>query len=237
MITIPDFNRSPYPYFLIGALTLGFILGNVFMKLRGINKLTRFYITFITLVAVLSFTFSYTAKGGMDLRSLSFDGIFGGAGFLCGIFASACIFKDDNISILTSWIGVAPLMYSISKIGCLLAGCCRGFCYDGPMDLIYHNSGTTGYFPVQIVESLCFLIVFLLWFLLFLKRKDSFKSIFLIIYLSVAIRFVTDFFRLSHQDKILSGTQLILLFGVSIVIIVNILIIKKWIRSKDYGRK
>ena len=54
-----------------------------------------------------------------------------------------------------------PLMYSIGKIGCFIAGCCYGINYNGLFKIIYKHSKSAPnnvyLFPVQLIESIIFL--------------------------------------------------------------------------------
>lgn len=93
-----------------------------------------------------------------------------------------------------------PLGHAIGRIGCMMAGCCHGFEYDGIFAIknSFINSGNR-YFPIQAVEALLNILIMLL--LLFLIKKEHPKHYILYCYLIMysIMRFCLEFFR---GDKI-----------------------------------
>lgn len=93
-----------------------------------------------------------------------YGGLIGGVlGALLGIRVAACPFRIAEYAI----VPFIPLGHAIGRIGCVLAGCCHGFAYDGPLALYYPHSlaGVSpqqGYFPVQPLESLVNITICLL---------------------------------------------------------------------------
>lgn len=89
-----------------------------------------------------------------------------------------------------------PLGHSIGRIGCLLAGCCYGFSYDGIFSVTSRLNIELGpYFPVQAVEATLNLLI--MGALLIYTKKNRAKycvtSLYLILY--SVLRFVLEFFR------------------------------------------
>lgn len=101
---------------------------------------------------------AFIQKG--DFRFLTsgivfYGGVIGGfVGALLGIrIAGTNILKVEH-----AVVPFVPLGHAIGRIGCVMAGCCHGFAYDGPLALYYPNSVAglspqQGYFPVQPLES------------------------------------------------------------------------------------
>lgn len=97
-----------------------------------------------------------------------YGGLIGGIlGALLGIRIAGCGVRTVERAV----VPFVPLGHAIGRIGCVLAGCCHGFPYDGPLALHYPNSVLSlppeqGYFPVQPLESLLNfgLCAFLLWY-------------------------------------------------------------------------
>lgn len=52
-----------------------------------------------------------------------------------------------------------PLGHALGRVGCLVAGCCYGVPWDGPLSVVYDHSPIApdgvALFPVQAVEALC----------------------------------------------------------------------------------
>ena len=73
-----------------------------------------------------------------------------------------------------------PLGHGIGRVGCVMAGCCHGFPYEGPFALYYPNSVAglspdQGYFPVQPLEALINvgICLILLWYEKRMKRPGQ----------------------------------------------------------------
>ena len=100
-----------------------------------------------------------------------YGGLIGGAlGALLGICIASCPFRIAEHAI----VPYIPLGHAIGRIGCIMAGCCHGFPYDGPFALYYPHSlarvsPQQGYFPVQPLESLVNVIICLL--LLYVQKQ------------------------------------------------------------------
>ena len=85
-----------------------------------------------------------------------YGGLIGG---ILGALLGVRIAKTDMRLVEHSLVPFVPLGHAIGRIGCLMAGCCYGFEYDGPLALHYPHSITgadpnKSYFPVQPLESL-----------------------------------------------------------------------------------
>ena len=72
-------------------------------------------------------------------------------------------------------------MYAVGKIGCFFAGCCYGIEYNGFLNVTYNYSAIApkgiSLFPIQLLESIVFLIIFLYTFIKF-HKVDIDKNIF-----------------------------------------------------------
>ena len=99
-----------------------------------------------------------------------------------------------------SAIPYIPLGHAIGRIGCLLAGCCHGFEYYGPL-AVKSEILADGkmYFPIQAVESVMNIIIMII--LLLYRKKTDEKDVsghgILILYLLLysIMRFTNEFFR------------------------------------------
>lgn len=93
-------------------------------------------------------------------------------------------------------IPVLPLGHAIGRIGCLLAGCCHGFEYTGPLAVknLLISAGKT-YFPIQMVEALLNLgiFMFLLWYIR--KKRPTYHILCAYLLFYSILRFILEFFR------------------------------------------
>lgn len=121
-----------------------------------------------------------------------------------------------------------PLMYSIGKIGCFLAGCCYGIKYNGLFSVTYHyshnNINGISLFPVQIVETIVFFIIFLIICYLQRKNYNKLKVISISFILCGIFKFLLDYLRASHINAFISLNQYV---SIIFVIIGLILFFKK----------
>ena len=77
------------------------------------------------------------------------------------------IARADFSTVVRAVVPHIPLAHAVGRVGCVMAGCCHGFAYDGPLALYYPRSvlglsPTQGYFPVQLLEALLNVLIFLL---------------------------------------------------------------------------
>ena len=54
-----------------------------------------------------------------------------------------------------------PLVYGLSKVACAVAGCCGGIPYEGLFKVKYISVQNIWQFPVQITETIVFIIIFI----------------------------------------------------------------------------
>jgi len=126
-----------------------------------------------------------------------YGGLIGGVlGGILGIRITKCQFRAMEQAI----VPFIPLGHAIGRIGCVMAGCCHGFAYDGPFALYYPNavSGldpTQGYFPIQLLEAICNCIICLVLLFLSKKERRAYALLFAYFALYAIERFVLEFFR------------------------------------------
>lgn len=222
-----DFSLLP-PYGLM--ILSSFLAGAVGMYRlnirRGIQKNVARYL--LILLPVMSIF------GGMGLTYITSGGeSFGlsSVGGLVGVYAAAITMGlispmpgETRIMAETATV-MLPLMYSVSKIGCFLAGCCYGMPYDGICAVEYtgQNAHDGAVFPVQAAETLTFLVIFLIGLRLYKKRKRYAVQV---IFIACALmKCALDFLRASHEGIVLSLTQIfcIVLAGIGAVwLILNV---------------
>ena len=223
-IDIPVFTWSPYGLMIILSVIIGFCNAVILMRRSKISWQTIVLTCMLTIMCTMACScmaaISIT-EGGVRF---SFSGLGAGVGMIIGVFISTLIFNEKNEHIMASFIVSAPLMYGIAKIGCFLAGCCHGKEYSGPFAVTYHNKYEGTYFPIQIVESFIYLLIFVISFMLVCKMKNKIHVIAVIFAIVLPVRFVSEYFRYYNEGTIISPDQLIVL--IAAVIAATLVIIR-----------
>jgi len=152
--------------------------------------------------------FNYIKSGNFlfitNVGLVFYGGLIGG---ILGAIISSKILKVQIELVEKCTVPYIPLGHSIGRIGCLMAGCCYGFEYNGIFAVTnsYIFSGRT-YFPIQLVEALLNLMI-MLFLLLYTKRNHSKYSVlycYLIMY--TVMRFCLECFR---GDEIRGGFMML----------------------------
>ena len=125
-----------------------------------------------------------------------YGGLIGG---VVGLYVYAKSFKISFKKLCMILIPVVPIFHSIGRIGCLLAGCCHGIEYNGFGSITFYNTELAPVgvplFPMQIVESICNLIIFIIILVTYKKFKGTYKTIALYALLYSIVRFILEFYR------------------------------------------
>jgi len=98
-----------------------------------------------------------------------------------------------------------PLFHCFGRIGCTFSGCCYGIEYHGPFSLMYPaelitpgvNDELADFprFPIQPLEALLELILFVVLLLILIKKEDSFALTPTYLLCYSVIRFCDEFLR------------------------------------------
>ena len=125
-----------------------------------------------------------------------YGGLIGG---VIGIFIYSKIYKISLKELMLLIVPAIPLMHAFGRIGCFCAGCCYGCEYNGIGAITFMNSPVApngvSFFPVQIIEAMCNLIIFGILFVTYKKYVGTNMSIILYMILYSCTRFVLEFFR------------------------------------------
>lgn len=148
-------------------------------------------------------------------KYLGFSSLGGVIGGLIMLYLYSLLVKKDYKYMLILFMPSIPLMYAIGKIGCFVAGCCYGIPYDGIGHIVYHSSEVallnTNLFPIQIVETIIFLIIFIYIISRYYKNKFSIKLIMIEIIVCGIAKFLLDFLRYEHTVKVVTSNQIMCL--------------------------
>jgi prolipoprotein diacylglyceryltransferase len=222
-INIPEFSRSPYSLVVLLSVITGIAVAVVLMRRFKVAKQTIMYTCLLTGICM----FAVSLAAGFELTSegikLGFSGLGGALGIMIGVFVSCLIFRDKPDSVMASFVCSAPLMYGLAKIGCLLAGCCHGKPYEGPLAVVYHGGEHHSYFPAQIIDMISFLLIFVIALILVLKMKNKVKAIKILMGITMPVRFALEYLRYYHDGSIIAPGQItVLAFGAAGIILMII---------------
>ena len=203
---------SPYSVMILLSFIAGLIGQYLLNVKRGVGKNYARYLfalgPLLSIAGGLLMTY-ITSKG----ESFGLSSIGG----LVGMYAAAVIMglisrdRYGAKAMLDNCTLVLPLMYSVSKMGCFLGGCCFGVAYHGPFCVEYTGNGITDrcVFPVQLAETIVFLVIFIIG--ISLERKRRRNTVFVVFMASAAAKFMLDFLRDSHTGCVISLNQIICL--------------------------
>lgn len=107
----------------------------------------------------------------MESGQVFYGGVIGG---VAGAAVGMRIAPAKAGPYLRAIVPAIPLGHAVGRVGCLLAGCCYGIPYSGPLAVVYRRpvGGAptgVGLFPVQGLEAL--MDVFLFFMLLYASKK------------------------------------------------------------------
>ncbi len=218
-MTIKEFPFNIYMTCILTSIFLAIIY--TFYHLKKDKIETR--LIWLSVFMAVSFIF----VGGLTLTYISNPkeiglSSYGGA---IGLIIAVLIYEKmtEIKSIKYRYIISIPLLYSISKLGCFLAGCCYGIPYKGPLYVYYPHIIQEKLFPIQLLETVSFLILFLILNYIYNKYKNNTIIEYTIIS-GATLKFLLDFLRYSHIKEVISLNQYI---SIILIIIANILLIKK----------
>ena len=144
-------------------------------------------------------------------------------GMLCAIVIMGFIYREGRRDLWEAYTLVIPLLYSISKIGCHIAGCCHGIPYEGILAVSYNNEATVGgpYFPVQMMETIVFFLLFLVSLVLYCRKSKYLSSAVFI--LCAMAKFSLEFLREEHIGKLVSANQIFCIGFVILGILIGVI--------------
>ncbi len=221
-IVMPELHL--YGVFLILSIFVG--MGFVYVSLKDEIKKDKMILLFYLLYMVCALIFGklYTAYAYPGISVLKAGlSAYGG---LIGVVVAALIFEKIiplNGKLIDASVVSLPLVYGLSKIACFVGGCCGGIEYDGFMSIRYPHVMDIPQFPVQLLEIVSGLIVFVVCFSL---RGKKWVSYFTLIMVAV-IKFLLDFLRYDHMEQTITSNQIFSIVLILIVIATYIISIYK----------
>lgn len=216
-----------YSLFIIIALLSNIIiilLTSKYSKIETICLLLYENTGILLGAKLLTYILNYSNYDEFDFFELGLSSYGAVIGALLFLLLFSLQFKKPFKDLLSLFIVPIPLMYAIGKIGCFLVGCCYGIKYSGIFSVVYnyslHAPVGVSLFPIQLVESIVFLLIFVYMFSRKIQNKFNTQIIGISFIFCGLAKFILDFFRMSHQNVILSINQYISLFFIVVGFIV-----------------
>ncbi len=260
-------NISFYAIFaLIGILSV-FVFHQWYCKKKGYDEIFMLFLLLFSVIGVVvgghllySITMhDYIVAFFENIHTIGsfkefldyFVTIFGGSvyygGLLGGIFVAAIYLKKQKFDV-DPYIGIGtlciPLFHFFGRIGCFMSGCCYGI--ESQHGLYFNYSvapGCSGVkrIPVQLIEAGVELLLFLILFFLFDKKKQTGKFIFNSYMISYAIaRFFIEFLRGDTYRGfigVFSTSQFISILILVFYIVYGIIFIMKYRHDKGNSKE
>ena len=163
--------------YLLTCAVLGFVGARLLFVISMLPSMKQITINEI---------FYYLQNGGL----VFYGGLMG---VLCGIVVIAKYKKENVKEKLNLLTPVFPLFHAFARFGCLLAGCCYGRQWS--WGVIMASEPGVIRFPVQLIESLCDIIIFIGLMVWEKKRKTNQHNLEIYLCSYAACRFVLEFYR------------------------------------------
>lgn len=217
-------SKIKFPFYGIGiilSIVVGMLYIYINVKKEGYNnkQTLLYFIMYIAFAFICGKMYSVFAYDDVNIINAGLSA-YGG---LIGVVIASIVFEKilpTNGKIIEYTILSLPLVYGLTKIGCFIAGCCGGIPYEGLFKVKYIDLLNIWQFPIQITETIVFLLIFL--FCQILRKRTNVNYIVLI--LVSVFKFLLDFLRYDHINTLITKNQIfsiILLVVVVITYIVN----------------
>lgn len=240
------FGIPPYVFFAgIGAFVAFFVF-NCFLQYEKAdfklgNKAVVWSIPFLMIGAKLFGIIANIAENIRDKIPITLDTfIYSGIVFYGGLifFALSFLFFTrkceiaEKEKIYDALACAIPIFHAFGRIGCFTAGCCYGIATDSQLGIKYTTwvNGvvtTETRIPVQLIEALANLLVFILLVVIALKNKNKGRILIIYIGLYSTIRFFDEFFRFSNKAKLFEFFSAAQIISLLILIIVVTILLKE----------
>ena len=221
-----------YGIIIIISIILGLI--NIYIRTKKFEftKEERMAIILYIIIGVffgsklLTFILNFKKYNGFfDITKVGLSSYGGLIAMILMMLLFAIQFKKDKMTMLYIICSSVPLMYGIGKIGCFVAGCCYGIEYSGPLHIVYNYSLSApkgvALFPVQICESITFLLIYLF----IVKMENKLSKEYLVsctFILGGLCKFIWDFFRYNPTNNLFTPNKIISLFFIILGFIIYI---------------
>lgn len=214
-------NFPCYGIIIVFSVIIGMLYIYLNLKKDGYKnkQILLYFIMYIAFAFICGKMYTVLAYGENDILSSGLSAYGGLIGVVIGSIIFERILPTDG-KIIEYTILSLPLVYGLTKIACFIVGCCGGIPYDGIFKIKYVDVLNIWQFPIQIVETIIFLLIFIVCH--FSKKNNNINYIVMI--LVSTFKFLLDFLRYDHINTLITRNQMfsiILLFITIIAYIVN----------------
>jgi len=220
-LIIHRINFPCYGIIIVFSIIIGMLYIYLNLKKDGYKnkQILLYFIMYIAFAFICGKMYTVLAYGENDILSAGLSAYGGLIGVVIGSIVFERILPTDG-KIIEYTILSLPLVYGLTKIACFIVGCCGGIPYDGIFRIKYVDVLNIWQFPIQIAETIIFLLIFIVCH--FLKKNNNINYIVMI--LVSTFKFLLDFLRYDHINTLITRNQMfsiILLFITIITYIIN----------------
>lgn len=223
-------NKINFPIYGIIVLTSIFI-GMLYIYINLRKEKTSHLLLFFSFYLIFSFVCGklFTIVASSFKYSFQDTTLSSYGGFI-GVILAAIVYEiiyPSNKKVIKYATISLPLVYGLSKIACFVSGCCYGLPYYSSFSVIYTDGLNIPLFPVQILETIVFIGIFI-WCH---RNRENRYIVYTTIIISALFKFSLDFFRYEHLSKVITINQW---FSIGLIIVVRtILSIKYYMDNKS----
>ena len=162
---------------------------------------------FLSMMTSMQYLIDYINAYGFSFDALKifiqngfvfYGGLLGG---ILGLFLYCKIYKLPAMAFFDLFAPAVPLGHALGRLGCLFSGCCYGQPAFGWLSVIYLRSAdpntplNTPLIPIQLIESLCLLVIFACCTFVFRNSKKTGETTMTYALSYGILRFILEFFR------------------------------------------
>lgn len=244
VIILPIFDIKLPAYALFATVGLMFAVIFLYFRIERIDLSFKEYLVCLSICTVsallgsrIMFVLAMIPQIEITVSNILYYMINGGIVFyggMLGVLLGVCLFskirKKNTKAIMDTIAPAIPLFHFWARIGCLFAGCCYGIPWS--WGVIMQDSPDVIRFPVQFVESVCCLLIFII--LLYREKKNKWDNNIFVYLIAYGIcRFLLEYFRGDTIRGIWSiGMSTAQIVSAIIIIICLIIIIRKCIKNR-----
>lgn len=206
---------------------MGYIYYNLRKEIHKNKQILLYFIMYVAFAFICGKIYTVLAYGEKNFFTAGLSA-YGG---LVGVVIAAIVFEKilfTNGKIIKYTVLSLPLVYSLTKIGCSIAGCCGGILYEGMFKIKYANGLNIWQFPIQIIETVAFLLIFIICQLLNKNKNINY----IVLILVTIFKFLLDFFRYDHMNTFITKNQIFSIMLLLITTITYIVIESKKVINK-----
>lgn len=209
-------NLGNVYYLVMYGFILGFVFGHVlslFINMDYTQERLKVGATWFGLLT--------------ETQAFSFHGAV--VGGLLAVWIYAKEYKVPMVKIFDFVALFAPMYYAIGRVGCFLAGCCRGTETQSILGVAFPDEMNPLIFrhPVQLYDSFLNMMLFL-FLLEFSQKKKYDGQVFLMFLLfNSAIRFFVEYFRWGVSAQVMFGVITQAQLASLVIIAVSVYFMKK----------